>query len=856
MPEQLGLFSLSDGPVLQIQESRSPISTPADIQVETEVYPFLSYRLMPCAWVTDFNGSEERIVRYIAAVNQLLAIRPRLNGLIAKSKESPSPALYEAWMRMAAAQQRLYLDYSGEGGLAIGPDLIRAQLTYIRDRQPPSAQRKLLLAGLHALLESEFPPRVAPLAESLKSQARQFSSGEISATRVDHFLEGLSELEEESGARGVFESAGRSLNSDEGNGAYYSPEIFQHLLRLIPLSAIPGQQIDVLEPNVGKGGLIGPMVHHPGFFIVANDLNPISAEITEVTTMVDPSACATACREGETIPTGRNCVILKSHAFDLITHLPDHLFDLLIANPPYTFDHPKSGFDRQFRAMGLSRNPQGFSVAAYTRQILPMKLREGGISILITSARSRNFKRVRHASGHVSHPMMILAITGQPFSQNDAELVPISMPAYMFDGESITEKRQIRAECFISINVFLSAREANGKQSAFSECAIIQVRHEQLASFVDLCLSSSRWKSLDRQLLGPSMRMMQSANLLRIFGRIKDGLRAYLEEKRISAKRRYDHEEASRYEKWIEEADNKRFHQIGTFEDLDEWMAQLGKRWNIPVRRQIEKALRTNPLREIFAKKRKNKTGASDVAVEVKKAFHAILSVSDRFFSRFYILSAIYPALALREITQLHGLFNGVSFDAAHPVLKQVPYPLSMYLLKEKEISEILEAFPEAEQKEILGKIRGRRLLLTRHVAQFNTISRAASAEFAAVLGEAWRQDLIEGALPEKQRILPLLHSGNALAGELSRFLLTLAEQDAVKVRGKNEALSALDLMEMQARYQRYLTDFNSSGFTQKRIGNLIEKTEELIAVMQKAQRILSGAGTAQKRKIRFQPVG
>jgi hypothetical protein len=673
---------------------------------------------------------------------------------------------------------------------------------------------------------------------------------------MDHFLEEIQELEEELGERGVFKSAGRSLNSDEGNGAYYSPEVFQHLLRLTPLSAISGQQINVLEPNVGKGGLIGPMVHHPGFFIVANDLNPISAEITEVTTMVDPSACATACREGETIPTGRNCVVLKSHAFDLMTHLPDHLFDLLIANPPYTFDHPKSGFDKQFRAMGLSRNPQGFSVAAYTRQILPMKLREGGISILITSARSRNFKRVRHASGHLSHPMMILAITGQPFSQNDAELVPVSMPAYQFDGEGLTEKRQIRAECFISINVFLSSREANGKQTAFSECAIIQIRHEQLASFVDLCLFSSRWNPLERQLFGPSMRMMQSANLLRVFGRIKEGLRAYLVSKRTSAKQRYDGEEAKRYEKWIEEVSNKRFHQIGSFEDLSNWMAQLGKRWNIPVGKQIEKALRTNPLREIFAKKRKKTSFSSDVAVEVKKAFCAILSSSDRFFSRFYILSAIYPALALREITERQGPFNGISFDTAHPVLKQVPYPLSLYLLSEKEIADILESFPEAEQKEILGKIGGRRLLLTTHVTQFNTISRAASAEFTSALGETWRCGLIEGALPERQRILSLVDSGNALVAELVRLLFALAEQDVVKVRQKNEALSALDLTAIQEQYQRYLKDFNSGGLTQKRIGNLIEKTEELIAVMQKAQRILSGAGTAQKRKIRLHPVG
>ncbi|NKE70208.1 class I SAM-dependent methyltransferase [Candidatus Manganitrophus noduliformans] len=754
-------------------------------------------------------------------------------------------------MRMATAQQRLYLDYSGEGGLAISPDLIRAQLTYIRDQQPPAAQRKLLLAGLYVLLESEFPSRVAPLAESLRSQARQFSSGELSATRMDHFLEEIQELEEELGARGVFESAGRSLNSDEGNGAYYSPEVFQHLLRLTPLSAIPGQQINVLEPNVGKGGLIRPMVHHPGFFIVANDLNPISAEITEVTTMVDPSACATACRERETIPSLKNCVILKSHAFDLMTHLPDHLFDLLIANPPYTFDHPKSG--GQFRAMGLSRNPQGFSVAAYTRQILPMKLREGGISILITSARSRNFKRVRHASGHVSHPMMILAITGQPFSHNDAELVPVSMPAYQFDGEGLTEKRQIRAECFISINVFLSSREANGKQSVFSECAIIQIHHEQLASFVDLCLSSSRWKSLERQLLGPSLRMMQSANLLRIFGRMKEGLRAYLEAKRASAKRRYDVDEAGQFEKWIEEVNDKRFHQIGTFEDLSNWMAELGKRWNIPVGKEIEKALRTNPLREIFSKKRKKTSFSSDVAVEVKRAFRAILSSSDRFFSRFYILSAIYPALALREIAERHGPFNGISFDAAHPVLKQAPYPLSLYLLSEKEIAELLESFPEAEQKEILGKIRGRRLLLTTHVAQFNTISRAASAEFASALGEPWRQDLIEGALPERQRILSLVDSGNPLAAELARLLIVLAEQDVVKVRQKNEALSALDLMAIQEQYQRYLRDFNSGGLTQKRIGNLVQKTEEAIAVMQKAQRILSGDGTAPKRKV--QPV-
>jgi hypothetical protein len=682
---------------------------------------------------------------------------------------------------------------------------------------------------------------------------------------MDHFLEEIQELEEELGERRVFESAGRSLNSDEGNGAYYSPEVFQHLLRLIPLSAIPGQEINVLEPNVGKGGLIRPMVHHPGFFIVANDLNPISAEITEVTTMVDPLACATACREGETIPTGRNCAVLKSHAFDLMTHLPDHLlvaapspglFDLLIANPSYTFDHPKSGFDKQFRAMGLSRNPQGFSVAAYTRQILPMKLREGGISILITSARFRNFKRVRHASGHVSHPMMILAITGQPFSQNDAGLVPVSMPAYVFDGEGLTEKRQIRAECFISINVFLSAREANGKQSAFSECAIIQIRHEQLASFVDLCLSSSRWKSLERQLLGPSMRMMQSADLLRIFGRIKEGLRAYLEAKRASAKRRYDVDEAGRYEKWTEEVNNKRFHQIGSFEDLNRWMVELSQRWNIPVGKQIEKALRSNPLREIFAKKRKKTFFSSDVAVEVKKAFRTILSVSDRFFSRFYILSAIYPALALREIAQLHGPFNGVSFDSVHPVLKQTPYPFCLYLLKEKEILEVLESFPEEERKEVLGRMRERRRLLASHVPQFNAIGKAAREELSAALGDSWRQDLICGVLPEKERILPLLETGNALVMAAAKLLFPLAEQDAVKVRERNQALSALDLMAIQEQYQRYLKDFNSGGLTQKRIGNLIQKTEEAIAVMQKAQRILTGAGTAQKRKIRLHPVG
>lgn len=357
-------------------------------------------------------------------------------------------------------------------------------------------------------------------------------------------------------------------------------------------------------------------------------------------------------------------------------------------------------------------------------------------------------------------------------------------------------------------------------------------------------------------MLGPSMRMMQSANLLRIFGRMKEGLRVYLEAKRASAKRRYDVDEAGRYEKWIEEVNDKRFHQIGTFEDLSKWMAELGKRWNIPVGKQIEKALRTNPLREIFSKKKKTTPLASDVAVEVKRAFRAVLSSSDRFFSRFYILSGIYPALALREITERHGPFNGVSFDSVHPVLRQAPYPLSLYLLPEKEISELLEALPEVEQKEILGKIRGRRLLLTTHVAEFNTISRAASAEFASALGEAWRRGLIEGVLPERQRILSMVESGNALAAELARLLIVLAEQDAVKVRERNQTLSALNLMEIQEQYQKYLRDFNSAGLTQKRIGNLIQKTEEAIAVMQKAQRILTGDGTAPKRRIRLHPVG
>lgn len=856
MTEQLGLFSLLDGPLLQVKDP-PPLfvkSTGIREEKETEVYPFLSYRFSRSPWMTHFEGSGERAERHISAVSRVPAMRSRLIELISKLKEGRG--LYDEWMQMAAIQEGLYLDYSGEGGLAVSADLIRAQLTYIRDRVVPAAQRKVLLAGLYALFESDFPPRVASLVESLRGQADNFSSGEISPIRMDYFLEGLNELEEELGDRGIFESVGRALNSDEGNGAYYSPEVFQHLLRLIPISAIPGQEINVLEPNVGKGSLIRPMVHHPGFLIVGNDLNPISAEIAEVTTMVDPTGIAVACREGGAIPTAKNCAVLKHHAFDLMTLLPDHLFDLLIANPPYTFDHPKSAFDKQFRAMGLSKGPQGFSLAAYTRQILPMKLREGGISILITSARSRNFKRVRHASGHISHPMMILAITGQPFSQNDAELVPVSMPAYLFDGEGMAEKRQIRAECFISINVFLSAREANGKQTAFSECAIIQVHHEQLASFVDLYLDSSRWKSLDRQLLDPSMRMMQSANLFRMFGRIKDGLRAYLEEKRISAKRRYDHEEASRYERWIEEVNNKRFHQIGTFEDLNRWMVELSERWNIPVRMEIERALRNNPLREIFAKKRRNKAGASDVASEVKKVFEAILSVSDRFFSRFYILCAIYPALALREITELHGPFNGVSFDSVHPVLKQAPYPLSLYLLIEKEISEILESFPEEERKEVLGKMRERRLLLVSHVSQFNAISKAARDELNSAFGESWRQDLICGALPEKQRILILLETGNGLVLAVGQLLLALVEQDAVKISERNQALSVFDLMEMQEQYQRYLRGFNSGGLTQKRIGNLIRKTEELIGLMQKSQEILTGARTGRKRKIRPQPVG
>ncbi len=285
-------------------------------------------------------------------------------------------------------------------------------------------------------------------------------------------------------------------------------------------------------------------------------------------------------------------------------------------------------------------------------------------------------------------------------------------------------------------------------------------------------------------------------------------------------------------------------------------MAELSQRWNIPVRKEIEKALRTNPLREIFAKKRKNTPLTSNVAFEVKKAFCTILSVSDRFFSRFYILSAIYPALALREITERHGPFNGVSFDGVHPVLKQTPYPFSMYLLKEKEISEVLESFPEEERKEVLGKMRERRHLLISHVPQFNAIGKAAREELNAAFGESWRQDLICGVVPEKQRILPLLETGNGLVMAVGKLLFTLAEQDAVKVRERNQTLSALDLMETQEQYQRYLKDFNSGGLTQKRIGNLIQKTEEMIGVMQKAQGILTGARAVQKRKIRLQSVG
>ncbi len=848
-PNQLDLFSFfEDQPInntpldLFLHEKDSPEETEA-------TFNFLSYPVYPSSWLTSFSGTEDRAEQYIDSVGDLFAFRSRLNKLIAETRGHPSPSLAGKWREIAALQQSLYCRYSGEGGLPVSSNLVQAQLSFIRDNQTPAEQRQLLFAGLHAYLEGDFPFSVRPLAESLMSQLKELSSGEISATRMERFLQMLSEIDEET-KRDPQSSAKRSLSSDEGNGAYYSPEIFQHLLRLIPMTAISGQEINILEPNVGKGSLIRPLIHRPGFLIFTNDLNPISAEVTELTTKVDPAAIATACEEGRVITAASNCAVFKHHAFDLHQALPDHQFDLLIANPPYIFDQAKKAQKREFKRLGLTGTSQGISLTAFTRKILPLKLREGGISFLITSSRSRNFKRVRHAGGLVSHPVMILAISGQPFSFNDAALMPISMPAYVFDGEKISEKSQVKAECFISINVLISGRVANGKESPFSDCDILHLKVADLPAFVSHCLNADQWDTLDRQILGPSMQMLQSANLLRIFLQHQEAIKAVIESEIQVARRRYDATGADRYQKLLKEIQAKRFHQIASFEKLSGWIAALEKRWKIPLQPSVGVSLRKNLLIKYFMNHRLKRSQTSEPGNTFKKVFRSILATSNRFHSRFYLLSAIHPIRANAALTRIVGPYNGVCFTTDHPVLGHIPYPFSLYMLNEREICGVLETFPEIEQKQVCQQLQRRSSDLNKNIPMFNQISLEAEGLMKSYIGEGWFSSLLAGDLPGKEKAAQLLLSENPICTAIAQLMLSILQQDAGEITKINQGMEGLDLLEKQKKYLHYLQHFNETTVTPLKTRNLLEKTDALSKDFRKGMEILKGPARP-VRKIR-----
>lgn len=816
-------------------------------QVELQ---FLSYLISPCGWSTRFDSPEERAAKYTDAIYSLHSVRKRLEELIQESRERPRPALSGAWREMGERLKELYCNYSGEGGLRISVDLIRAQLNFLRERMPPAAQRRLLLSGIRALLSSAAHPDMAAVAEALQSDLNHLCSTDISAAEVEHFLDRLATLEKQTEG-GLIPPKGRKLNSDEGHGAYFSPEHFQHLLRLLQLSAIGGREINVLEPNVGKGVLIRPVANHPGFLTLGYDLNPLSAEIAEITSWIDPNAAAQACTEGHSPPLGRRCGILRGHAFDLHNLIPNGLFDLLLANPPFVYDTPKKEMEKAFRSLGLPKQPDGFSLTAYTRQILPLKLREGGLSLLITSARARNFKRTRHANGHVSHPILILALSGQPFAEQDAELVPVSLAAYRFNGESILDKEHTEAQCFITLSVYLSPREAHGKQAAWSESEILALDYRDLPRLVDLVLQADRWTPLERQLLGPSVRMIQLANLLRLYTQIRATILARLDLKQQMAKRSFRIEDAERFRKMREEAAAKRFQQIGSIGDLQSWLTELESRWGFPLQEEISLQLRNNPLRDLFSNKRGVRSDSSVIEAVLRQAFNAILAVSDRFYSRFYLLSAIMPTVAQRELTTLYGPFNGVVFDTRHPLLSTVPYPFSLYLLNGRELLRLIERFPEEEQREVIAIIARRRWCLIRSVPRFNEYAESATMALTESLGGAWRDALYHGSVPPASKTKSLGKSENLLVREIGRLLLHIAQQNPENMKQVNEALAVIDPIGAQERYYHYLRQFPAASISERRICNLIEKTEGLIETLEQAEAAMRNSAPSVKRKIR-----
>lgn len=858
-PLQLDIFSLiteavtlEESPPAQILASpKNEEESPREGK-RVELH-YLSYPISPFSWTTRFSGPEERAARYTDAVLSLQSIRKRMDDLIKESRERPRPPLAEAWRQIGDQLKALYCNYSGEGGIRLSVDLVRAQLNYVRERLPPVAQRRLILSGIRAVLSAPASPNVETLSESLRCDLDRLCSTDLSAAQVEHFLDRLSTLEKNAEG-GLISRKGRKLNSEESHGAYYSPEVFQHLLRLLQISAINGREVNVLEPNIGKGSLIRPIAYHPGFLTLGLDLNPLSAEVAELTSLVDPNAAAQACLEGSPIPLGRRCGILRGHAFDLLDLVPNGLFDLLIANPPYVHDIPKKGAEKTFRGLGLSKLPEGFSLTAFTRQILPLKLREGGLSLLITSARARSFKRTRHATGQVSHPILILAVSGQPFADQDADLAPVSLSAYRFDGERITGKEHTEAQCFITLSVYLPAREAHGKHAAWSESEIVALDFRSLPQFVDLVLGPDRWTLVERQLFAPSVRMIRLANLLRLYTQIRENILQRLDLRHQKAKRSFRVADAERFRKMREEASAKRFQQIGSIGDLHAWVSELENKWDIPLQEEINVQLRKNPLRDLFSARPRVRSTVSEIEEVMRRAFDAILAVSDRFYSRFYILSAILPRTAQSELIMLYGSFNGSAFDARHPALRSVPYPFSLYLLTERELIALLHRFPEEERKAVISKIGQRRRRLKRSVPLFNELSQVAEIQLAEQLGAPWRQDLLEGVIPPVRKTQAATNSSNLLAREIGRLLHHLARQNPARLKSVNDALAPIDPCAAQERYDDYLRQFASVRISDRRIKNLIEKTEGLIKTLERTEEVLSGSEPAAKRKIRLSP--
>ena len=848
--EQLDLFALiENGPIASGSLPVSMISVIEENHDQKKGFElrFLSNLVFPDHWITQFQDADDRASKYIQSIYTLPTVGKRLSDLIRLSKERPGPELAKSWEAMGRALKEIYCGYSGEGGLRVSVDLVRAQLTYLRERLPPMAQRRLLLSGVRAVLASPPNATVETVAQSLLQDLDRLCSGDVSAVQIERFLERLSMIEK-SADGGLVPRAGRKLSSEEGNGAYYSPELFQHLLRLLQMPSVSGGEINVLEPNVGKGTLIRPIASHPGFLTLGYDLNPLSTEMAEVTSWVDPIAVAEACRNGEPLPLSRRCGVLSGHVFDLFDQLPNGLFDLLLANPPYINDIPKRGLEKTFRGLGLSKLADGFSLTSFTRQVLPMKLRDGGLTLLVSSARSRGFKRVRHATGHTSHPILILALSGQPFAANGAELAPISMSAYRFDGEKLTGKEQVEAQCFITLSAYLPSREANGKQTAWSECDILAMDYGVLPQFVELCLNPQRWGALEKQHLGTSMRMAQLANLLRLFIQIKEAVFSRIDKRIQGSKRSFQIHEAERFRKMRDEAASKRFQQIATISDLQSWVRELESKWDFPLQEEILLHLKRNPLRDLFSKRKRRSEGGSVVSISVKRAFDAILAVSNRFYSRFYILSAIFLSTAGKEIKDSYGPFNGFCFECHHPLLRQIPYPFSLYLLNGREITGLLEAFPEAEQKVVISHIRERSRVIRRSAVQFNQFAEQAAAEIAGAIGKEWKESLFDGEVPSAGKALPLTRSSNMLARELGRLLHSLAQQNPERVNAMNGALSPLESMNQQERYRGYLKQFSSSTISERRIKNLIDKTDALIAHLEQVEGILSG-GFARSRK-------